>query len=83
MSADARAAGMADQGCNISRCFFTTMESCKICFFYTTNRVSVSYTPYLTDLAKDISLGQVTYYNKISKRSAFAGSLVIFGFWRN
>jgi hypothetical protein len=27
---------------------------------------SISYTPYLTDLANDISLGQLTYYNKIS-----------------
>jgi hypothetical protein len=33
--------------------------------------------PYLTNLANDISLGQLTYYNKISERSAFAGSLVI------
>jgi hypothetical protein len=43
---------------------------------------SVSYTPYLTGLANDISLGQATYYNKISDRSAFAGSLR-FWFWRH
>jgi hypothetical protein len=36
--------------------------------------------PYLTNLANDISLGQLTYYNKISERSAFAGSLRYFGF---
>jgi hypothetical protein len=41
--------------------------------------VSISYTPYLTNLANDISLGQLTYYNKISERSAFAGSRY-FGF---
>ncbi|MFT5916842.1 MAG: hypothetical protein ACI81T_003352, partial [Bacteroidia bacterium] len=41
---------------------------------------SISYTPYLIDLANDISLGQVTYYNKISERSAFATSLRFFGF---
>jgi hypothetical protein len=37
---------------------------------------SISYTPYLTDLVNDISLGQVTYYQKLDERSAFAGSLV-------
>ena len=40
---------------------------------------SVSYTPYLTALVNDISLGQVTYYNRINERSAFAGSLRYFG----
>ena len=39
----------------------------------------MSYTPYLTDIANDISLGQVTYYNRINERSAFAGSLRYFG----
>jgi hypothetical protein len=32
---------------------------------------SISYTPYLTDLANDISLGQLTYYNKISGPKCF------------
>jgi hypothetical protein len=27
---------------------------------------SISYTPYLTDLVNDISLGQITYYNRIT-----------------
>ena len=40
---------------------------------------SVSYTPYLTSIANDISLGQITYYNRINERSAFAGSLRYFG----
>jgi hypothetical protein len=34
---------------------------------------------YLTGLANDISLGQATYFNKISERAAFAGSLCYFG----
>jgi hypothetical protein len=38
------------------------------------------YKLYLTNLANDISLGQLTYYNKKSERSAFAGSLRYFGF---
>jgi hypothetical protein len=40
---------------------------------------SLSYTPYLTSIANDISLGQITYYNRINDRSAFAGSLRYFG----
>ena len=39
----------------------------------------MSYTPYLTSIANDISLGQITYYNRINDRSAFAGSLRYFG----
>jgi hypothetical protein len=58
---------------------FSTMESSQICFFTDAKGVFISYTPYLTDLVNDISLGQVTYYNKISERSAFAGSLRYFG----
>jgi len=39
---------------------------------------SVSYTPYLTDIVNDISLGQATYYNRFNDRSAFAGSIRYF-----
>jgi hypothetical protein len=59
---------------------FATMEPGKIRLATDKQGVSISYTPYLTNLANDISLGQLTYYNKISERSAFAGSLRYFGF---
>jgi hypothetical protein len=36
-------------------------------------------TPYLTELSKDISLGQVTYFNKINEKSTWAGSMRFFG----
>ena len=39
----------------------------------------MSYTPYLTSIANDISLGQITYFNKINEKSAFATSLRYFG----
>ena len=38
----------------------------------------MSYTPYLTALVNDISLGQLTYFNRINERSAFAGSIRYF-----
>ncbi|RZM10188.1 MAG: type IX secretion system outer membrane channel protein PorV, partial [Pedobacter sp.] len=41
--------------------------------------ISASYTPYLTDIANDISLGQLTFYNRFQERMAFAASLRYFG----
>jgi hypothetical protein len=80
VSADARAAGMADMGRHFGRCFSQQWNPAKYAFATDKQGVSISYTPYLTNLANDISLGQLTYYNKISERSAFAGSLRYFGF---
>ncbi|RVT75724.1 type IX secretion system outer membrane channel protein PorV [Flavobacterium sufflavum] len=81
VSADARAAGMADIGVATSADAFSQQwNPAKYAFATNKQGVSVSYTPYLTGLANDISLGQFTYYNKISDRSAFAGSLRYFGF---
>ncbi|OCB74364.1 type IX secretion system outer membrane channel protein PorV [Flavobacterium crassostreae] len=81
VSADARAAGMADIGVATSADAFSQQwNPAKYAFSTDKQGFSVSYTPYLTDLANDISLGQATYYNKISERSAFATSLRFFGF---
>lgn len=81
VSADARAAGMGDIGAATSSDAFSQQwNPAKYAFAVDKQGVSVSYTPYLTGLANDISLGQFTYYNKISDRSAFAGSLRYFGF---
>ena len=38
----------------------------------------LSYTPYLSKLVNDISLGNLTYFNRINERSAFAVSLRYF-----
>lgn len=81
VAADARAAGLADQGVATSADVFSQQwNPAKYAFSVDKQGFSVSYTPYLTDLANDISLGQVTYYNKINEKSAFAGSLRYFGF---
>jgi len=40
--------------------------------------LGVSYTPYLSKLVNDIFLGNITYYNRINERSAFAGSFKYF-----
>jgi len=80
VAADARSAGMADQGVATSPDNFSQQwNPAKYAFAKDKQGFTVSYTPYLTDLVNDISLGQVTYYNRINERMAFAGSLRYFG----
>lgn len=80
VAADARAAGMADQGVATSTDAFSQQwNPAKYAFATDKQGFTASYTPYLTNLVNDISLGQATYYNRINERSAFAVSLRYFG----
>lgn len=82
VAADARAAGLADMGVATSADNYSQQwNPAKYAFALDKQGFSISYTPYLTDLVNDISLGQVTYYNRFGAegRSAFAGSLRYFG----
>lgn len=81
VAADARAAGMADQGVATSTDAFSQQwNPAKYAFSLDKQGFAVSYTPYLTGLVNDISLGQVNYFNRINEKSAFAASLRFFGF---
>lgn len=80
VAADARAAGMADQGVATSTDAYSQQwNPAKYAFASDKFGISMNYTPYLTQLVNDISLGQLTFYNRINERSAFAGSLRYFG----
>lgn len=82
VAADARAAGLGDQGVATSPDGFSQQwNPAKYAFSLEKQGFSMSYTPYLTDLVNDISLGQITYFNRFGAdgRSAFAGSLRFFG----
>lgn len=80
IAADARSAGMADMGvATSSDAFSQQYNPAKFAFSPQKQGFSISYTPYLSSIANDISLGQLTYYNRINERSAFAGSLRFFG----
>ena len=80
VAADARSAGMGDNGVASSTDSFSQQwNPSKYAFAEDQQGFSLSYTPYLTDLVNDISLAQITYYNKFSERSAFAGSFRYFG----
>lgn len=79
VASDARAAGMADQGVATSADAYSQQwNPAKYAFANDKQGFSVSYTPYLTQLVNDISLGQVNYYNRMSERSAYAFSLRYF-----
>ena len=80
IAADARAAGMADQGVATSTDTYSQQwNPAKYSFALDGQGVGVSYTPYLTDIAGDISLAQLNYYKRYNERSAFAASLRYFG----
>lgn len=82
VAADARAAGMADNGVATSADAFSQQwNPAKYAFALDKQGFAISYTPYLTDLVNDISLGQVNYYNRFGAdgRNAFAGSFRYFG----
>ena len=79
VAADARAAGMADQGvATSSDAYSQQWNPAKYAFALDKQGFAISYTPYLQSLVNDISLGQVNYYNRLTERSAFAASLRYF-----
>ncbi len=80
VAADARSAGMADNGVASSADSFSQQwNPAKHAFAIDKSGFAISYTPYLTDLVNDISLGQLNYYNRFNEKSAFAGSFRFFG----
>lgn len=79
IAADARAAGLGDQGVATSADAFSQQwNPAKYAFSNEKQGFTTSYTPYLTALVNDISLGQVNYFNRYNERSAFAVSLRYF-----
>lgn len=80
IAADARSAGMADNGVATSADAYSQQwNPAKYAFALKEYGLGVSYTPYLTDIANDISLAQLNFYDRFNERSAFAASLRYFG----
>ncbi|WP_452227888.1 MULTISPECIES: type IX secretion system outer membrane channel protein PorV [unclassified Lacinutrix] len=76
---DARGAAMGDMGVATSvDAFSQQWNPSKYAFATDKQGIGVSYTPYLSNLVKDIFLGNLTYYNKLNERSAFSASLKYF-----
>lgn len=79
IAADARAAGMGDQGvATSSDAFSQQWNPAKYAFIESQQGIGVSYTPYLSNIVNDIFLGNLTYFNRLDDRSAVAASLRYF-----
>ncbi|HET8803725.1 MAG TPA: type IX secretion system outer membrane channel protein PorV [Aequorivita sp.] len=79
IAADPRAAAMGDIGVVTSADAFSQQwNPAKYAFSLSKQGVGVTYTPYLNKLVNDIFLGNLTYYNRLSERSAVAASLRYF-----
>ena len=79
IASDARAAGLGDMGVATSVDTYSQQwNPSKYAFSETKSGFGISYTPYLSKLVNDIFLANVTYFNRISERSAFAVSFKYF-----
>lgn len=79
IASDARAAALGDMGVATSvDAFSQNWNPSKFTFSTYKSGIGVSYTPYLSKLVNDIFLGNLTYYNRLNERSAFAASFKYF-----
>jgi hypothetical protein len=79
IASDARAAAMGDMGVATSvDAYSQQWNSSKYVFSETKQGLGISYTPYLSKLVNDIFLGNVTYFNRLDEKSAFAASFKYF-----
>lgn len=79
IASDARAAGMGDMGVATSADAYSQQwNPSKYAFSLSKSGIGVSYTPYLSKLVNDIFLGNITYFNRLDERSAFAVSFKYF-----
>ena len=79
IASDARAAALGDMGVATSvDAYSQQWNPSKYAFSEAKSGIAISYTPYLSKLVNDIFLGNVTYFNRINERSAFATSFKYF-----
>lgn len=79
VTSDARAGGMGELGVATSADAFSQQwNPAKYTFADKQYGVGVSYTPYLSELVNDIALLNLTVYNRLNERSAWAASIKYF-----
>ena len=79
IASDARAAGLGDMGVATSVDTYSQQwNPSKYAFSETKAGFGISYTPYLSKLVNDIFFGNITYFNRLSERSAIAASFKYF-----
>lgn len=80
IAADARSAGMGDMGVATSTDAYSQQyNAAKYAFAQKDQGLAVSYTPYMSKITSDMSLGQLNYYNRFNERSSFAVGFRYFG----
>ncbi len=78
---DARSASMGDMGVATSvDAYSQQWNPAKYVFSEAKSGISLSYTPYLSKLVNDISLGYITYFNRLNEYSAFSASFKYFSY---
>ncbi len=79
IAGDARSSGMGDIGvASAPDAFSQQWNPAKYAFAKDKQGIGATYTPYLQKLVNDIYLANITYYNRLSERSAIAYSLRYF-----
>ncbi len=79
IAADARAAGLGEQGVATSPDVYAVQwNPAKLAFLDRKHNVGVNYTPYLGNLVNDIAILQAAYANRLDEKSAFGVSLRYF-----
>lgn len=79
ISGDARASGLGDQGVATRvDAFSQQWNASKYAFSQDQQGIALAFTPYLRDIATDINIAQLNYFNRISESGAFAASLKYF-----
>ena len=72
IAADARAAGMGDQGvATRPDAYAQQWNPAKYAFIEKQQGVGFNYTPYLSQIVDDIFLGQITYFNRIVLHNSY------------
>ena len=76
---DARSAGMGDMGVATSvDAFSQQWNPSKYVFSEAKSGLGLSYTPYLSRLVNDISIGYASYFNRLNEQSAVSASFKYF-----
>lgn len=79
ISPDARSGALGDMGVATSADAFSQFYNpAKYAFAEKQQGFALSYTPYMSKIASDISLMGVSYYNRVNERSAVGASLRYF-----
>ncbi|NEV95012.1 type IX secretion system outer membrane channel protein PorV [Psychroflexus sp. YR1-1] len=79
IAADARSSGMGDQGVATPvDAFSQQWNAAKYAFSESKTGIGIAYTPYLRELVNDVNIANLTYFNRLNERSAFAASIRYF-----